>query len=84
MTGMRSELAKTLKSLPPESGRRLKVALAYRDIRQNQFARAIGADETKVSRALNGYRPWTADERAKAAELLDLPEDLLFPEAIAS
>ena len=80
---MASDLARTLKSLPPDSGHRIKVALAFHNIKQNAFARAIGADETALSRRLNGYRPWTSDERVKAAELLGVPESLLFPEAAA-
>ena len=80
---MASELARTLKTLPTDSGHRIRVALAFRKHSQSDLARAVGSDVTKVSRAMNGYRAFSDTEQVKVAEFLELPVALLFPEVAA-
>ena len=82
---MATELVRTLKALPPDSGHRIRVALAFFKRSQSDLARELGIDVTKVSRALNGYRSLTEPEQVRVAQFFDLPVHLLFPpEAIAS
>ena len=80
---MASELARTLKALPPKSGLRIRVALDFHNLKQYSFAEQIGTDETRVSQLMNGRRPWTSTEKSKAADILGVPEALLFPEVAA-
>lgn len=80
---MSTDLARTLKALPPDSAHRIKVALAFRNLKQWSFAKEIGTDETRVSQLMNGRRPWTPTEKSRAADILGVPESLLFPEVAA-
>lgn len=76
---METELARALEALPADSAHRIRTALAFHNLKQGDFAKALGADEAKLSRQLNGYRPWPLEERERASKILGVSESLLFP-----
>jgi transcriptional regulator with XRE-family HTH domain len=49
-----------------------------RGIKTTWFAEQLGVSQSHISRLLSGERPWTPELRQKAAQVLMLPEDVLF------
>ena len=56
----------------------LKLQLWKAGIRQNQLARMLGMDETRLSKILNGFREMSGDDRSRIAALLHMDEEWLF------
>lgn len=52
--------------------------LEHRGIKDTWLATQLGISRSHLSRLLSGERSWTADLRAKAAQILMLPESVLF------
>jgi transcriptional regulator with XRE-family HTH domain len=80
---MASDLIKALKSLPLDSKRRVRVALAYLDETQTGLSQATGIDRSVLSTALSGYRTLTADQQIAIANVLHVPVSVLFPKVAA-
>lgn len=56
----------------------LKLEIFRRCSHQNQLARAVGMDETVLSKIIHGYRNPTADQRKLLATHLEVDENWLF------
>jgi transcriptional regulator with XRE-family HTH domain len=56
----------------------LKLQIFRRCSYQNQLARAVGMDETVLSKIIHGYRNPTADQRKLLAAYLEADETWLF------
>ncbi len=56
----------------------LKLQIFRRGSHQNQLARAVGIDETVLSKIIHGYRNPTADQRKLLASHLEVDEAWLF------
>jgi transcriptional regulator with XRE-family HTH domain len=56
----------------------LKLEIFRRCSHQNQLARAVGMDETVLSKIIHGYRNPTADQRKLLATYLEVDENWLF------
>lgn len=56
----------------------LKLQIFRRGSRQNELARAVGIDETVLSKIINGYRAPTATQRQILASYLEADEAWLF------
>lgn len=72
------ELRRILKALPADPKRRVRTALAVRDLTQTRLAKAAGIDPGLFSNVLNGNRELTDAQQAAVAKVLDVPADLLF------
>jgi transcriptional regulator with XRE-family HTH domain len=59
----------------------VKLQLWRTGIRQNQFARKLGIDETLLSKIINGFREPNADMKKKIAVALQSDEAWLFQPA---
>jgi transcriptional regulator with XRE-family HTH domain len=59
----------------------LKLQLWRAGIRQNQFARSMGIDETLLSKIINGFREPREDMKKKIAVALQSDEAWLFQPA---
>lgn len=55
--------------------------LADRAINKAEFARRLGITPGRLGMIERGDRPFPADKRSAAAELLDKPESVLFRES---
>jgi transcriptional regulator with XRE-family HTH domain len=64
--------------------RTLKLAFLDRGLRQIDVAAAIGIDETRLSRIVNGREPPSPRVKAALARLLHKPAAALFPAAPAA
>lgn len=58
----------------------LSEVLAEKERTQSWLARRVGKSPSYVSRVIDGERNPSPDFKAKAAEILEVPESLLFPE----
>ena len=56
----------------------LKLQIFRRGSHQNQLAKAVGIDETVLSKIIHGYRDPTATQRELLAAYLDVDEVWLF------
>jgi transcriptional regulator with XRE-family HTH domain len=56
----------------------LKLQIFRRCSHQNWLARAVGMDETVLSKIIHGYRKPTADQRKLLAAYLEADENWLF------
>ena len=56
----------------------LRVYRIIRGITQDELARLSGVDRATISRAENGYRDLTEDQKARIVEALDAPIETLF------
>ena len=56
----------------------LKLQIFRRGSRQNQLARAVGIDETVLSKIIHGYRDPTCAQRKALASYLEADEAWLF------
>jgi hypothetical protein len=56
----------------------VKRVLEYRGVRQNWLAQHLGVSDALLSLLLSGKQRWRREYRAKAAFLLQVPEDILF------
>jgi transcriptional regulator with XRE-family HTH domain len=56
----------------------LKLEIFRRCSHQNRLARAVGMDETVLSKIIHGYRNPRADQRKLLAAYLEADEDWLF------
>lgn len=59
--------------------RRVAWILFIRQIRDREFAAAIGVSPSTVSRLLSGERRWRAETIRSTARFLDMSADDLFP-----
>ena len=62
----------------------LKLQIFRRGSHQNQLAKALGIDETVLSKIIRGYRDPTAAQRKLLASYLDVDEVWLFERFEAS
>jgi len=56
----------------------LKLQIFRRGSHQNQLAKAVGMDETVLSKIIHGYRAPTASQRVLLANYLQAEESWLF------
>jgi transcriptional regulator with XRE-family HTH domain len=56
----------------------LKLQIFRRNSHQNQLARAVGMDETVLSKIIHGYRKPTPEQRKLLAAYLEADENWLF------
>ena len=56
----------------------LKLQIFRRGSHQNQLAKAVGIEETVLSKIINGYRNPTSEQRKLLATYLDADEAWLF------
>ncbi len=59
----------------------LKLQLWRSGIRQNQLARTLGMDETRLSKIVNGFREPNDETRQRIAEALNSDKEWLFEPA---
>ena len=59
----------------------LKLQLWRSGMRQNQFAKMLGMDETVLSKIVNGFRHPSLQVRRRIADLLEIDEQWLFETA---
>ena len=80
---MEIDVAKVLRALPAKPARlRVRVAVALREgMTQRKLADAIDMQDTVFSNALMGRRPLLDWQKARVAELLNVPTNVLFPAA---
>lgn len=57
----------------------VRAELARRQTQQAQIAELLGLSEAAVSRRVNGFVPFRADEVRKIADFLDVPLTSLLP-----
>jgi len=62
----------------------LKLQIFRHGSHQNQLAKALGIDETVLSKIIRGYRDPTATQRKLLASYLEVDEDWLFERFEAS
>lgn len=70
-------LRRVLKALPADPKRRVRAALAVRDLTQTRLAKAAGIDPGLFSNALSCNRELTTAQIDAVAKVLDVPADLL-------
>ncbi len=73
-----SPFIRALRELPPTPKRRVRAAVAYRDLTISELAFRVGIDTSLVSRDLNGREPLRSEHRARIAQILDVPVDVLW------
>ena len=56
----------------------LKLQIFRRGSHQNRLAKAVGMDETVLSKIIHGYRDPTASQRKLLADYLEVDENWLF------
>jgi transcriptional regulator with XRE-family HTH domain len=56
----------------------LKVQIFRQCSHQNKLAKAVGIDETLLSKIIHGYRTPTSDQKRVIASYLEADEDWLF------
>ena len=56
----------------------LKVQIFRQSSHQNKLAKAVGIDETLLSKIIHGYRTPTSDQKRVIASYLQADEDWLF------
>jgi transcriptional regulator with XRE-family HTH domain len=56
----------------------LKVQIFRQCSHQNKLAKAVGIDETLLSKIIHGYRTPTSDQKRVIANYLEADEDWLF------
>lgn len=56
----------------------LKLQIFRRGSHQNRLAKAVGMDETVLSKIIHGYRDPTASQRKLLADYLEVDETWLF------
>lgn len=56
----------------------LKLQIFRRGSHQNRLAKAVGIDETVLSKIIHGYRKPTPEQRKALAQFLDAEEAWLF------
>jgi len=56
----------------------IKLQVFRRGIHQNQLARAVGMDETLLSKIIRGFREPSEAQRKQLADYLDASEQWLF------
>jgi transcriptional regulator with XRE-family HTH domain len=59
----------------------LKLQLWKTGMRQNQLARAVGMDQTNLSKIVNGFREASPEVRRQIASVLKCDEEWLFEQS---
>jgi transcriptional regulator with XRE-family HTH domain len=57
----------------------LKISILQKFLYQADFAKAVGVNETVLSRIVKGRREPTPEQKSKMARILEVPRDELFP-----